>query len=84
MKLDIPVSSLDIFTDFSIAGDVCAALNQVVDDPGFDVYVHYSTSLNPNFEEKENLKVGRICCKPYLNVFLPADKCGQVVMPGRK
>lgn len=78
---DVPVSSLDIFSSFTTAGDVCTALNRVVDEPGFNIYIRFSTSLNPNFVEREDLDVGRICCRPYLSVFLPSNRCGAIIMP---
>jgi hypothetical protein len=79
-KIEIPVSSLDLFTNFEIATDMCNRLYRVVEEPGINIYLRYSA--NGDINGINDLHLGRVCCKSFFEGFIPANRCGDIILPG--
>ncbi len=83
---DLPLSTLDLFINFDIATDMCKILFQVIEEPGFNIYLRYTTSYNNISSgqkfDSEDLHVGRMCCKSFFENFLPSNRCGAILIPG--
>ena len=78
-KIDLPVSSIDLFTNFEKVTDMCNKLFRVVEEPGYNIYLRYSA--NGDVNGTNDLHLGRVCCKSFFESFLPSNRCGDIIMP---
>ena len=78
-NIDLPVSTIDLFTNFDIITDMCNKLFRVVEEPGYNIYLRYSA--NDDINGTNDLHLGRVCCKSFFESFLPSNRCGDIIMP---
>jgi len=71
-------SSADAFGEFGVAAEVCRLLGKAVELPGYDIYLRSSSESE---EVSQDVHIGRLCCRPFYDGFLPVNRCQTLTMP---